>query len=445
MTVFKNANGKTFRYDFWWRGDRYTGNTLQTERADALIVESDIKKGLRLKAVGLAPPEAATSPTFQDWSEVYLEHVLTRRKDIKRADRIEDLLRVVLRFWGQRPAPTVTGKWAAIAGEPYHDLRLIDPIQDPMWLLKFEDWMNAKRVGAGKIRRPLGGQTRNQYRSVLSQLYRLALQPAFRTRGGVAMNPFLGIPRDRGHERTSTVTVEELRAWLTHASYHVRLAVAIAALAPKLRLANILALKWGVHIDKGLQYITMHAHKSAGATGRPLVVPIDAQLRIILEDARRRQPKKAKHVVTYRGKPVTEIRDGVRAAAKAAGLTWGRFEDAGVTFHTIRHTMATMLAELGDLDGEAALSESVRMEILGHERLETTQRYTHIRPTVERRALERLSNATPIADIVTATWTRASRKAEIGKSSGTGKKSRPKSLTKMAKSGGGRSRSKIAS
>lgn len=437
MTTFKHPKGTTFRYDFWWRGDRYTGTTHQTTKRDADLVESDIKKKLRLQAGGLIPPDVVPSPFFHDWAEVYLEDVVKRRTDVKRSDRITDLLRVVLRFFGRRPAPEEIGKWAAVEGEPYHDLRLIDPVSDPLWIVKFEDWMSGRR--ASHTKRPISGQTKNQYRSVLSQMYRLALQPAYRKRTGVTVNPFLGIPRDRGHERTSTVTVDELRAWLGHASYHVRLAVAIAALAPKLRLGNILALKWGVHIDRRLQFITVHAHKTEGATGRPLVVPIDDQLRLILEDARKRHPR-AKFVVTYRGKPVTEIRGGVKAAAKAAGLTWGRFDDEGVTFHTIRHTMATMLAELGELDGAAPVSESVRKEAMGHERLETTQRYTHIRPAIERGVLERLSKVTPIADIVMQPRLRATRSP---KGTITGKP--PKSPGHARKSLGRKTGGRIAS
>jgi integrase len=399
MTVFKHPRGKTYRYDFWWHGDRHMGNTHQTSRAEAEVVENDIKKRLRLHLGGIAPPDPDASPRFQDWAEIYYDHILTRRKnDIKRPDRVQGLLRVTLRFWGQRPGPTVTGKWAAKPDDPYHDLRLIDPINDPMWLLKFEDWMSSKNVA---------GQTKNQYRSTLSQMYALAVQPAFRNRTGVPMNPFLGIPRDRGRERTSTVSIEELQAWLRHASYHVRLAVSIAALAPELRLANVLALKWDVHIDNELRYITVHDHKTDDASNRPLLVPIDEQLRQILEDARRRHA--GKHVVVYRGKPLKSIRGGVRAAAEAAGLRWGRFDDDGVTFHTIRHTMATMLAELSDLDGQAPLSESQRKDAMGHKWLETTQRYTHIRPAAKRKALERLSKVTPIASIVMQPWMRASR------------------------------------
>jgi len=54
-----------------------------------------------------------------------------------------------------------------------------------------------------------------------------------------------------------TISVEDLRGWLKNASYHIRLAVAIAALAPKLRLANVLALTWQEHIDPDFHFITV--------------------------------------------------------------------------------------------------------------------------------------------------------------------------------------------
>ena len=59
----------------------------------------------------------------------------------------------------------------------------------------------------------------------------------------------------------------DLRSWLTHASYHVRLAVAIAALAPKLRLANVLALTWQEHLDPELRFITVRQHETSKILG----------------------------------------------------------------------------------------------------------------------------------------------------------------------------------
>ena len=82
-------------------------------------------------------------------------------------------------------------------------------------------------------------------------------------------------------------------------SYHVRLAVAIAALAPKLRLASVLALTWSENIDADFRFITVRRHKTVTRVRRPQVVPISEQLRSILHDARRRTHT---HVVEYRGR-----------------------------------------------------------------------------------------------------------------------------------------------
>jgi integrase len=249
-------------------------------------------------------------------------------------------------------------------------------------------------------------------------MYRLALTPAYRRRIGITQNPFLGIPREHTVERTVTLTHDQLRALLADASYHVRLAVAIGALAPKLRLENILSLRWSKHIDAEIRWITRAEHKTARITKRPLVVPIGDQLREILIDARARGGSRGSRggsrdfVVTYRGRPIRSIRDGLRLAAARAGLTYGRGHDNGLTFHTLRHTAATLLAELG-------LQESVRKEVMGHRDIATTQRYTHIRPLPQRHAIEALSQALPIADLVTNPRTRAATTAATGTTTGT--------------------------
>ena len=309
-----------------------------------------------------------------------------------RPEFLEDNLRVILRFWGARP------KKDAHPDDPYHDLRLHDPIRDPKWIERFEAWMRGRGSSP---------QTRNHYRSVLRGLYRTALLPAYRVESGVTLNPFRDVPREAVMERMVTISLEDLRSWLANASYHVRLAVAIAALAPKLRLANVLALTWKEHVDPDLRYITVHRHKTAATLKRPQVVPISDQLRLILKDARQRTDT---YVVEYRGRPVKTIRGGLRSAVERAGLPFGRAVD-GATFHTLRHTAASLLAELGE-------PEAIRKEVMGHRNIATTQRYTHLRPVHEIPAHERLADAVPIADLVTATRKRASGKP-AGKNAGT--------------------------
>jgi len=116
------------------------------------------------------------------------------------------------------------------------------------------------------------------------------------------------------------------------------------------------------------------------------------------------------YVVEYRQRPVKSIHGGLKLAAERAGLPFGRAFD-GATFHTLRHTAASLLAELGE-------PEAIRKEVMGHRDIATTQRYTHLRPVHEIPAHERLADAVPIADLVTAPRNRASGN-DVGKNDGT--------------------------
>lgn len=373
MTTFKHSGGKTYRYDFWWRGRRYTGSTDQLTKADADLVESDIKKRLRQQAWGIAPFDRDATPTFTAWAGVYYD---AQKQRLTRPDILERTLRMVLAFFGTRPT-----KRDPVADGPYHNLRLADPILDPDWLQKFETWMDARGIA---------GATKNTYRSAVSGLYKLALRPAWRKKTHVPSNPMIGVERNATVSRQATVTVEELRAWILAAAPHVRIALAIGALAPKLRKASILALRWS-DFDATLTFLTNHHHKTIRSTGKPQVVAIDPQLADILRPLRDAARKaRQTHVITWRGKAIKDSRKAVKHSAQKAGLDYGRH---GITFHSLRHTMATMLAELG-------VAEEQRRLVMGHTDIRTTQGYTHLRPLHERAPLAALSAALPIQDAV---------------------------------------------
>jgi hypothetical protein len=57
--------------------------------------------------------------------------------------------------------------------------------------------------------------------------------------------------------------------------------------------------------------------------------------------------------------------------------------------------------------------------VMGHSNITTTQRDTHLRPVHELPAHERLAQAVPIADLVTAPWKRAAKSNGVGKRIGT--------------------------
>jgi integrase len=406
MSLFTRPDSRYWQYEFKVDRRRFRGSTGQLLEQDAKDVEATKRLAVRRAKHGLEGPAPVESPHFQDWAETYFDSVEARAAAgrLKRPGRIEDLIRVALRFWGRKPAEG--SKIVTIEGEPYHDLRLTDVITDPSWITKWETWLASPRPvnltgtrGRGhKIeRRHWSEQTKNQYRSLMSQMLKYAMSPEHRLTTGITINPFAGLPRGSSAPRDRVLDIDDLQAILSVASFHLRVAIAIGVLAPKFREGNILSLRWDTHFSKDRRFITVKDHKTAGHLKRPLVVYVPDQLHEILIEAEQRADKP--HVITYQGKPVHSLRGAVRGAierARAAGhtdLTYGRAEPNGITFHTLRHTAATLLAELD-------VSPEKRQQFIGHTRLETTMRYTHLRPAHERDTAEALSAAVPIKKLV---------------------------------------------
>lgn len=395
MTVYRPKGRRTYRYDFEYDGERYTGNTKQITQAAAELAEREIRLRLRHEAGGIAQFFPDDTPRFQDWAEIF---IAKKRETLERPDHPEVITRVLLRFWGARPADPAK----VVAGEPYRDLRLGDPIANPALILDFETWMK---------RRGIGNQSKNHYRGVLRRMYTLALKPEYRKTTGIAMNPFAGVDHDPTFERTVALEPQAVRHWLECASYHVRLAMSVAALAPKLRLAKVLGLRWGEHFDPDPRttrfsprvphYIVLKKHKTARQTKRPQAMPVSRQLLRILKDAWQRQAD-VEAVVVYRGRSVKDIHGGVKAAAIEAGIPYGRAPEDGATFHTLRHTVATLLSLEED--------DPVKVkDAMGHSDLRTTLKYRHMKPRHERPAVERVSRQLALEAIVTAERMRARR------------------------------------
>jgi integrase len=406
VTIWKPKHRRTYRYRFYLHGQRYEGNTGLSTFEDAKEWEAQEQRRIEREQAGLSLlPEH--SPTFTTWAGVYYQHVLGRGR-IRRPERVDELLRVVLRFWGAKPSGKNPDN-PPVEGEPYHNLRLADPIRDPSWIVKFEQWMAQRVVRVSG--RPPSNQTRNHYRSILSRLYRVAMQPAFAMKTGIRSNPFAGLERDPTRSRRVIVTPAELRRWLAHTPKHAQLAIAIAALAPKLRLDNILSLKWTEHLDPDLRYITVRDHKTVGETDAPLTVPITPQLRAILKAAQKE--RQGAYLIMHRGARVHSIRHAVRTGAEAAGLTYGR-DVGGVVFHTIRHSAATLLA------GMPSLTEALRASTMGHSDISTTMQYTHLKPVQERPVLARLARTLKLEAIFSHAFGKAT-KAAVPRRHQTGK------------------------
>jgi integrase len=385
MSVFRPKGSKVFRYDFWFQRRRYSKTTGLTNKRQAEQFEIDLIRSMRERAAGVALPDPTDSPRIQEWAEVTLKDA--RRTNylpgwpLEHPERLERLLARVLQFFGARPAPHPS----AIDSGPPYDLTLAQVATNATWILKFEDWLEAQTVptgphpkdGSARARAPMSIQTKNQHRSAVSVMFELAALPIYRARTSVVSNPFKGMPRQRGRRRVVALSIDQIGLWLEHASRHVALAMVIAVLAPKLRLGNILNLRWS-QIDAAYDTITVTDHKTARETGRPLIVRVGTQLRQLLQQIRADQPRSQTHVIAYRGRFIENINAGVRAAAERAGIAYGRMTDDGATFHTIRHSLATLLARLQRVDQQRPLTIDERMRMLGHLSFGTTLWYTHL-------------------------------------------------------------------
>ena len=77
------------------------------------------------------------------------------------------------------------------------------------------------------------------------------------------------------------------------------------------------------------------------------------------------------HVFMYRGKPIKDIRAGLKKGCAGAGIPYGRKERNGFTFHDLRHSFNTNMRK-------ADIPESVIMTITGHNARTIFDRYNTI-------------------------------------------------------------------
>jgi len=154
--------------------------------------------------------------------------------------------------------------------------------------------------------------------------------------------------------------------------------MALLSLHTGLRAGEIFALKWG-HIDLENNFI----HVSDPKSGRERKAPMTPMVKAMFL---RRAPEQAQiEDLVFKSRNGQQIKESSNAFARAVkrlgineGITDSRQK---VTFHTLRHTFASWLA----LRGEHILTIK---ELLGHQSLAMTERYSHLIPDQKRKAVE---------------------------------------------------------
>lgn len=233
--------------------------------------------------------------------------------------------------------------------------------------------------------RAVSGATVNRDLNLGSALFRWAINM-----GHVTENPFRRVERfsERGRAREVYLTVAESRALVLSASAFLR-PLLVAALSTGLRRGGLLALRWrAVDFDRRELHIEAETDKTGHGRSIGMTPWLVKELCAL---------KGASGVLALDGSdPVFRCADGSPLTIKVLRLAFASavrrceaipLEKRGrVTFHTLRHTAASLLLGAG-----ASLVEIGK--ILGHSTPAVTMRYAHLAPEAGRSAIERLGAA----------------------------------------------------
>ncbi|MBM4354522.1 MAG: hypothetical protein FJ109_12160 [Deltaproteobacteria bacterium] len=182
------------------------------------------------------------------------------------------------------------------------------------------------------------------------------------------------------NSRVRYLTQEEARRLLEHCPDNIR-PIVILALHTGMRRGEILGLRWD-DIDFGARTIHLRRTKN----GRPRDVPMTETVARMLLDLKAKAKEKALfYTAVGKTRPLRDFRTAWERALRLAGIQDFRF-------HDLRHTAASQLAMAG-------VNMRTIQEILGHRSPAMTQRYTHLSPEHQTRAIAKLDEVMPVGDV----------------------------------------------
>lgn len=214
---------------------------------------------------------------------------------------------------------------------------------------------------SGRLR---SGPTINRFRMAMQSLIKFARQKRLLPRGWVS--PFDHVPQHKENPgRLRFLTVEEEVRLMAAARLQSWLLLPLlirTAIVTGLRRGALLAIRWcDVRLDADQPHIVIPRTKNGDAHISPLTGDL------VVEFRRMQRIKATGDALVFVGKHLHiahDFRHAFSQACKEAGLE-------GVTFHTLRHTSCSRLAQAGvDL---LAIAEHA-----GHRSLSMTRRYSHL-------------------------------------------------------------------
>lgn len=171
--------------------------------------------------------------------------------------------------------------------------------------------------------------------------------------------------KGNANARDRIISVAEFANMLKDAPPHLQ-PILIMAYNTGMRKGEILNLTWD-KVNMKERFIHLEATDTKDREKR--LIPVSDELSKALEAIPRAIHDH--HVFLYKGKPIADLRTGLKTACKNAGISYGRFEKSGFVFHDLRHAFNTNMRKAG-------VAESVIMAITGHSTRAMFNRYNTI-------------------------------------------------------------------
>ena len=358
-SVRKRAGRDGFYVRFRREGrevERYGGSTKKQAEKKLLRAHAMFEDGETLEAVLSAVFGDFTGErlTFRDAIPHYLAWAETRKKPS------------TLKTDAQRLGLIASARWSS------GYIARIRPDQLSRWA--------QKRVEDGT-----SGATVNRDLSLISALFEWARMMSY-----CDENPARRVPRfsEKGRAREVYLTAAEASALLDECSDDLR-SVVLCALHTGMRRGELLALTWpSVDLNRG----TIRVEAATEKAGRGREVPLTRALIDELKHLREHR-----RVLRLDGNDPVFLRGS--GNAWSTGMLRSEFRNAldacksieqpkklRITFHTLRHTAASLLVQ----DGVPLLDVG---RFLGHSSPSVTWRYAHLAPENGRIAVETLARA----------------------------------------------------
>lgn len=327
--------GKSWYYDFVYRGQRYTGSIGKVSKTVAKEIFA--KKKAEAVEGRYELPSKKPSPRLEDFTKTYFEYYQANRRPHS-VRRHQISWRAIQPVFGQKRLSEIS----AFDLERYRRDR--------------------KRAGKSDV-------TINRELAFLRNLYTMAI-----TWGKASDNPVKKIKFAReDNDRVRYLSDEEEKRLLSECNAQLKPLV-ITALHTGFRGAELLSLTWN-DVDFDRRLITVRAGYSKNGESRS--IPMNKALTGTLKAFRINTSSADFVFLSSHGTPYRSFRSSFERAVRAAGIK-------DFTFHDLRHTFASRLVMAG------ADLPTVK-ELMGHKKIEMTLRYTHLSSDYKRRAVDLLS------------------------------------------------------